>query len=71
MAVPEGDTDRTDAETGKASSVHFDRFAVTEVQKKAFRDPAVQGMAGVDHENYGHVAILSPATRRELASDFS
>ena len=71
MGVPEGDTERTDAETGKASSVHFCRFAVSDAQKKAFRDPAVTVMAGVDHEHYGHVAILSPATRRELASDFS
>ena len=71
MAVPEGDTVRTDAETGKASSVLFVRFAVTEAQKRAFRDPAIQVMAGVDHEHYGHVAILSPATRRELAGDFS
>lgn len=70
MSVPEGDTDRTD-ETGKASSVHFVRFAISDAQKKAFRDPAVTVMAGVDHEHYGHVAILSPATRRELASDFS
>ena len=67
--VPEGDTDRTD-EDGKASSVHFARFPITDERKKAFGDPAVQVMAGIDHEHYGHVAILSPATRRELASDF-
>src|ERR1700759_3128736 len=71
MGQPEGDTERTDAETGKASSVHFCRFAITDAHKKAFREPSVVVMAGVDHEHYGHVAILSPATRRELASDFS
>jgi hypothetical protein len=71
MGVPEGDTERTDEETGKASSVHFCRFAISDAQKKAFRDPGVVVMVGVDHEHYGHVAILSPATRRELAGDFS
>lgn len=71
VATPEGDVERTDEETGKASSVHFVRFAVNEAQKKLFRDPAAQVMAGVDHEHYGHVAILSPATRAELARDFS
>jgi hypothetical protein len=69
--VAEGDVERTDEETGKASSVHFTHFPVSETQKKLFRDPAMQVMAGVDHEHYGHVAILSPATRAELAKDFS
>jgi hypothetical protein len=68
--APEGDTDRTNEE-GKASSVHFVRFSISEPHKKLFRDPAAQVMAGVDHEHYGHVAILSPATRAELAKDFS
>lgn len=67
---PEGDTERTD-ETGKASSVHFVHFPVPAEQQKLFRDPTVQVFAGVDHEHYGHVAILSPATRAELARDFT
>jgi hypothetical protein len=70
MGVPEGDTERTN-EDGKASSVHFVRFSLTPEQKKVFRDPGLQVLAGVDHEHYGHVAILSPASRRELAEDFS
>jgi hypothetical protein len=70
MGKPEGDTDRTN-EDGKASSVHFVRFALTAEQKKVFRDPGIQVLAGVDHEHYGHVAILSPASRRELAEDFA
>ncbi len=70
-SIAEGDVERTDEETGKASSVHFVHFPISESQKKLFRDPATQIMAGVDHEHYGHVAILSPATRAELARDFS
>lgn len=70
MGEPEGDTDRTN-EDGKASSVHFVRFTLTAEQKKVFRDPGIQVLAGVDHEHYGHVAILSPASRRELAEDFA
>lgn len=69
-ATPEGDIERTNEE-GKASSVHFVRFPISDAHKKHFRDPATQVMAGVDHEHYGHVAILSPATRAELARDFS
>jgi hypothetical protein len=67
--VPEGDTERTNA-AGKASSVHFVRFPLAADQTRLFRDPATQILAGVDHEHYGHVAILSPATRAELAKDF-
>lgn len=69
--VAEGDVVRTDEETGKASSVHFMHFTLSAAQIAVFRDPGVQVMAGVDHEHYGHVAILSPATRAELATDFS
>jgi hypothetical protein len=31
----------------------------------------VQILLGVSHDNYGHIAILSPATRAELAKDFA
>lgn len=68
--VPEEDVDRTAAD-GKTSSVHFVRFPVPKELQKSFRDPAVQILAGIDHENYAHLAILSPATRAELARDFA
>jgi hypothetical protein len=68
--VPEEDVDRT-APDGKTSSVHFVRFPVPKELQKAFRDPAVQILAGIDHENYAHLAVLSPATRAELARDFA
>ena len=58
-------------EDGKTSSVHFLRFPLTDEQKAAFKDPAVQAMIGCDHELYGHLAMLSPAVRAELASDLA
>lgn len=67
--VPEGDVERTRVD-GKASSVHFVHFHFTEAQVARFRDPATQIVAGVDHESYAHMALLSPATRAELARDF-
>jgi len=66
--VQEGDIERT-REDGKTSSVHFLRFPLTDEQKAAFKDPAVQAMIGCDHELYGHLAMLSPATLEELGRD--
>lgn len=66
--VPEGDEERT-REDGKTSSVHFLRFAFSPAQVAQFRDPAAQVILGCDHEAYAHMAVLSPATRAELARD--
>ena len=68
--LPEGDIERT-REDGKTSSVHFLRFAVTPAQVAAFKDPAVEVMVGCDHPLYGHLALMSPAAREELARDFA
>ena len=68
-AVPEGDIERT-REDGKTSSVHFLHVPLTEAHKAVFRDPATTIMIGCDHENYAHLAVLSPATRAELSRDF-
>ncbi|MGZ3404095.1 MAG: DUF3501 family protein [Phenylobacterium sp.] len=68
--VPEGDVERT-REDGKTSSVHFLRFALTPDQIARFRDPATQILVGCDHEQYSHLAGLTPATRAELARDFA
>lgn len=70
FAAPEGDVERTD-ETGKASSVHFVKFALSEEQKSTFKDPARTAQVGVDHPQYGHTSNLSPETRAELATDFA
>jgi hypothetical protein len=68
--VPEGDVERT-REDGKASSVHFLRFALTPAQIAVFRDPRTSIMIGCDHPAYTHLAGLSPATRAELSRDFA
>jgi hypothetical protein len=68
--VPEGDIERT-RDDGKTSSVHFLRFPLTPAQIARFRDPAVQILIGCDHDRYGHLAGLTPATRAELAKDFA
>lgn len=70
MGVPEGDVERT-REDGKTSSVHFLRFPLKAAHVAAFRDPSVTVAIGCDHESYGHLALLSPATRAELARDFA
>lgn len=67
--VAEDDVERT-REDGKTSSVHFLHFPLTREQIAVFRDPAVTVLIGCDHEHYAHMAMLSPATRAELAKDF-
>lgn len=69
LAVPEPGEDRT-REDGKTSSVHFLHFPFTPAQIAAFRDPAQTVMLGFEHENYGHMAQLTPQVRAALASDF-
>lgn len=69
-AVPEGDVERT-SDDGKASSVHFVHFPLSDDQKAKFNEPGVTIMVGCDHEQYAHLALLSPATRKELSGDFS
>jgi hypothetical protein len=68
-AVPEPGEDRT-REDGKTSAVHFLHFAFTPAQITAFRDSAVQIMLGFEHENYAHMALLTPNVRTALAADF-
>lgn len=69
MSRAEEDADRTTAE-GKASSVQFVHFDFTDAQIAAFKAPGTQVLVGIDHENYGHIAVVSEATRAALASDF-
>jgi len=68
--VPEGDIERT-RDDGKTSSVHFMRFGLSKADVGAFRDPARPVMVGCDHPLYGHLAVLAPQTRAELAKDLA
>jgi Protein of unknown function (DUF3501) len=64
----ENDVDRTTPD-GKTSSVHFLRFRLSAPQIERFRDPGANVMLGFAHPNYGHLAIVQPATRAELLKD--
>jgi hypothetical protein len=68
--VAEGDQERS-RDDGKASSVQFIRFAFTAAQVAAFRGGAGDVVVGFDHPNYGHMAVMLPAVRQALSTDFS
>jgi hypothetical protein len=70
FGLADGDEERT-RDDGKTSAVHFLHFPLAPEQIAQFRDPATTIMIGSDHESYAHMALLSPATRAELARDFS
>jgi hypothetical protein len=56
---------------GKASSVQFLRFPFTAAQVKAFKAPNAQVLVGIDHENYGHIAVMPERVRAALEKDFA
>jgi hypothetical protein len=69
-AVPEGDVARTRSD-GKASSVHFLHFPFTGDQVARWKAGEEQATFRIDHPNYGHIALIGPDVRRELARDFA
>ena len=68
-ATPTEYEDRT-TEEGKTSSVHWVRFPFTKEQIAAFKNPNEKVVLGIDHANYGHMAVVTPAMRAALAQDF-
>ncbi|MBL8645915.1 MAG: DUF3501 family protein [Sphingosinicella sp.] len=68
-AVPEGDVERS-REDGKASSVHFLHFPFTQEQIAEWRSGRGTVIFGIDHPNYGHMAIIGPEMRDVLGRDF-
>jgi hypothetical protein len=52
---------------GKASSVQFLRFPLSAAQKTRFRTPGTQIVVGIDHPNYGHMAMMPETVRAALA----
>jgi len=67
-ATPTEYDDRTTAD-GKTSSVHWLRFKLT--PELIARFPNARVVIGVEHRNYGHMAVLGAETRAALAKDFS
>lgn len=67
-AEAETDVDRTTAE-GKASSIQFLHFPLTDAQAAAFKTAGTSVVFEIGHSNYGHMARMSEATRAALAED--
>lgn len=68
--VPDPTRENT-SDDGKASSVQFLRFPFTAAQVKAFKAPGAQVLVGIDHENYGHIAVMPERVRAALERDFA
>jgi len=69
-ATPTEYDDRTTPD-GKTSSVHWVRFKFTPDQIAKFRNPSIEAVLGVAHPAYGHMAVIPPEVRGELAKDFA
>ena len=67
IATPTEYDDRTTPD-GKTSSVHWLRFKLSPEQIARFKTDRV--VLGIEHKNYGHMAVLSDETRAALAKDF-
>ena len=67
-ATPEDDVERTN-EAGKASSVQFIHFQLSDAQITKFKKADARVMVGINHPNYGHMTILPEVSRAALAQD--
>ena len=68
--VPDPTRENTSPD-GKASSVQFLRFPFTAAQVKAFKTAGAQVLVGIDHENYGHIAVMPERVRAAMERDFA
>jgi len=68
--LPDPTRENTSPE-GKASSVQFLRFPLNAAQKAHFRTAGTQILVGIDHPNYGHMAVMPEAVRAALAQDLA
>ena len=68
-AIPETDVDRTTA-GGKASSVQFIHFKLTNEQIQKFKSNSADVDLGVDHNEYSHATKLSVNNISSLSADF-
>lgn len=70
FGIPDPTRENTSPE-GKASSVQFVRFPFTAAQIADFRKANAQVLVGIDHPNYGHIAVMPERVRAALAGDFA
>lgn len=66
--VADDDVDRTTAD-GKASSVHFFSFPLTDAQASAMKKGDAEVQLRIAHKNYNHIAILTAEQVKALAGD--
>ena len=69
-AVSEEDVDRTSAD-GKASSVQFIHFELTDKQIQKFKSKNIDIELGIDHKDYSHTTKLSLENINSLSADFN
>ena len=67
-AVPEDDVDRTTAD-GKASSIQFLHFPLTDAQAEAFKADGAKVVLAIGHDSYPHMTRMPDAVRQALARD--
>jgi hypothetical protein len=68
--LPDPTRENTSPE-GKASAVQFLRFPFTTAQKAAFATVGAAVVIGIDHPNYGHMAVVPEPVREALAEDLA
>ena len=68
-ATPEDDVERTSAE-GKASSVHFIHFKMSDNQITKFKLGNLDIELGIDHKEYAHTTKLTEDNVKSLSADF-
>ena len=68
-AIPEEDVDRTSAE-GKASSVQFIHFNLTDEQIQKFKSDYADIEIGINHNEYSHSTKLNSDNKKSLSADF-
>lgn len=66
--VPDPTRENTSPE-GKASSVQFIWFRLSPEEAAAFKRPRARIVLGMDHPNYGHMAVVPEDVRAALARD--
>jgi hypothetical protein len=69
-ATPTDYEDRTTPD-GKTSSVHWLRLTFAPEQIAKFASGEGRCVLEIAHPNYGHMAVVKPETRAELAKDFA
>jgi hypothetical protein len=69
-AVPEEDVDRTSAD-GKASSVQFIHFKLSDKQIQKFKSKNIDIELGINHKEYSHTTKLNLENINSLLADFN